>query len=101
MEAPAAARWPRRGRGSGEQVHGLGEGEAAEAHHEVYGVAGLSGVGTGPVVLLDDDGGVEPEDLEVAFGQAGEINLQLAAWPERILGALIFQILLALSPAIE
>ena len=86
---------------SGEEVHGLGEGEAAEAHHEVDGVASLAGVGTGPVVLLDDDGLAETEDFEVAFGQAGEINLQLAAWSERILGALIFQISLALSPAIE
>ena len=50
---------PRRGLcSSGEEVHGLGEGEAAEAHHEVDGVAGFAGVGTGPVVLLDDDGRV-------------------------------------------
>ena len=38
-----------------EQPHGFMERGAFDAHEEVDGVAGLTGVGADPVVVLDDD----------------------------------------------
>jgi hypothetical protein len=57
--------WARR-----EHRHGLIESDASDFHKKVYGVTGLAGIRTVPVMLLDDDLAGQPGD-EVMVAAAG------------------------------
>ena len=59
--------WARR-----EHRHGLIESDASDFHKKVYGVAGLAGVRTVPVMVLDDDLADQPGDDVIVAGAGQE-----------------------------
>jgi hypothetical protein len=59
--------WVRR-----EHRHGLIESDASDVHKKVYGVTGLAGIRTVPVMLLDDDLAAQPGDEVMVAARRGQ-----------------------------